>query len=253
MIITKNITKEVILKFLLVIGAILLCLLVIIVIISCFFEEYVQIFETLITVDLIIFAIIGMAFMVLAPIFKIKLKSQAAEKFDLTFDNYDDFLDYFKIRIREYNYEIQQKAYTLDRFEMLLFTRKKSWLLECISVIKVPELTNESLELADEKFNEFLVNFYGTEIITDWVSLISLICVDRITPPFQKYVNSNIKQNFKSYKLPVGISFGGGIIYIAKQKDGFALTKYKNLKKQLLRILSKAAIHPTTDNGDGSH
>ena len=38
--------------------------------------------------------------------------------------------------------------------------------------------------------------------------------------------------------LPVGISFGGKQIYIANQKDGFAIAKYKKLRKEFMKIMN---------------
>jgi len=101
-------------------------------------------------------------------------------------------------------------------------------------------MTSETLDLFDETLKEFLKKYYGKDRITDEISLITLVCVDRITPSFQKFVNSNIEQSFKNYRLPVGVSFGDKSIYIAKQKDGFAVTQYKKLRKRFLNLLPKA-------------
>ena len=116
--------------------------------------------------------------------------------------------------------------------------KKKFWALNCLVLVRVPELTEDILNMSNEKFKEFLIDYYGTDAITDWLSLISLVCVDRITPTFQKFVNSNIKQEPKSYKLPVGVSFGGNTIYISKQKDGLAISKYKKLRKEFLKLIA---------------
>lgn len=70
--------------------------------------------------------------------------------------------------------------------------------------------------------------------------IIVLICVNRITPAFQKLVNGNICQERYLFKLPVGISFGGKQIYIAKQKGGFAIAQYKQLRKEFLDIMGIA-------------
>lgn len=67
--------------------------------------------------------------------------------------------------------------------------------------------------------------------------MISVFCVDRITPAFQKLVNSNVQQGLKNSRLPVGVSLGGKNIYIARQKDGFAITKYKRLRKEFIDIM----------------
>lgn len=69
------------------------------------------------------------------------------------------------------------------------------------------------------------------------LKIIEFISMERVTPDFQKLVNSNIDQRYNLYYLPCGVSWGSNTLYIAKQKDGFAITKYKKLRKQLLGIL----------------
>ena len=73
--------------------------------------------------------------------------------------------------------------------------------------------------------------------------MISVVCVDRITPDFQKLVNSNVQQGFKNGRLPVGVSFGGKNIYIARQKDGFAITKHKRLRREFIDIMDLQNIN----------
>ena len=41
----------------------------------------------------------------------------------------------------------------------------------------------------------------------------------------------------KNARLPVGVSFGGKNIYIAKQKDGFAIKKHKQLRSEFIDIM----------------
>ena len=60
---------------------------------------------------------------------------------------------------------------------------------------------------------------------------------------FQKLVNSNVQQGFKNGRLPVGVSLGGKNIYIAKQKGGFAITKYKQLRREFIDIMNLQNIN----------
>ena len=41
----------------------------------------------------------------------------------------------------------------------------------------------------------------------------------------------------KNGRLLAGASFGGKILYIGKQEDGFAIAKYKRLRREFLRVV----------------
>ena len=119
-----------------------------------------------------------------------------------------------------------------------LFIRSQKFCkLDCVALIKTSELTKEFLQEVNDNITESLKLYYDGKLITDTISMIAIVCVDRITPTFQKLVNSNIQQGLKNFRLPVGISFGGKKIYISKQKDGFAITKYKRLRKEFFKIM----------------
>ena len=132
------------------------------------------------------------------------------------------------------------------RFSVLLkrhLRTPKNWTLACFTIIRVPELSDELLDSANESITNILNKYYGCKTITDTINMISVFCVDRITPAFQKLVNNNVQQGFKNGRLPVGVSLGGKNIYIAKQKDGFAITKYKRLRREFIDIMDLQNIN----------
>ncbi len=244
MIVIKDKSKELLVKGTIVLGATfgILFVLVIPIFMGVYGYSESSFIYKLWILDFILFIVSGIVMMVLMVTLKPKpkLKPQAAEKLSLPIDTYDDFMSLLRLPIHQQDYKDQGVIYAGDQTEVLLFTRQKFWSLGCISIIRVTEMTSETLDLFDETLKEFLKKYYGKDRITDEISLITLVCVDRITPSFQKFVNSNIEQSFKNYRLPVGVSFGDKSIYIAKQKDGFAVTQYKKLRKRFLNLLPKA-------------
>jgi len=68
--------------------------------------------------------------------------------------------------------------------------------------------------------------------------MIPVICVDRVTTAFNDFVNTSIAQGYKKILLPVGISFGGKKIYIARQKEVVLIRRYKRLRKYFLEMLN---------------
>lgn len=81
--------------------------------------------------------------------------------------------------------------------------------------------------------------YYDSEKRLNAINLMIILCVDRVTPAFQQVMNNNFEQNIRHSKLPVGVSFGGKTIYIAKQEDGFAMVQHKKMRKELLEMLGE--------------
>ena len=240
-------TKELILKTLLVI-----CMILLFMIFPCSFLLPILIpgipEEKFVTVFYIIFFTmfgVGILFMILLPIFGgLKQKPVKAEKVPLAFASYNEFLDFLQMRLLQKKYQLQKTVPISPDGDVTVYLRTpKFWTLACFTIIRVPELSDELLDIANDSITNILEEYYGCETITDTVDMISVFCVDRITPDFEKLVNSNIQQGFKNGRLPVGISFGGKTIYIAKQKDGFAIGKYKRLRREFIDIMDLQNIN----------
>lgn len=232
-------TKDLILKTLLVIDAVLLFMIFPGVIIISFFVPNQETFDIIFNMIIVSFFSLGVLFIILFFAFGgLKQKSVKAEKVPLVFASYNDFLDFLQKRLVQKEYQMQKNVPILANGDVTVYLRTpKNRTLACFTIIRVPELSDELLDNANESITNILNAYYGCETITDTINMISVFCVDRITPTFQKLVNSNVQQGFKNGRLPVGVSFGGKSIYIAKQKDGFAITKYKRLRKEFIDII----------------
>ena len=217
-------------------------LLIFLIMIGSIFTKYWDFFEVLIVIDGIMLFISSFSLMILLPIFGLVLKPQKAEKIDLRYDDFQSFLEDITIKTAKRKFLRYEVNTTNKQYRFEVFTRKKLWMLESIYVVGVDELTNDSLNTIYEKFDEFLMEFYGKSVITDWVSVIIIICVENDSPSFHKFVNSNINQTFKFFQLPVGVSFKTRKLLIARQKDGYAVGKYKKLRKQFLEIIRDERI-----------
>ncbi len=197
-----------------------------------------QPFYTIWIVDLVFTLCFGIAFMILLPLFGLKQKPVKAEKLAVSFNDYNSLEKHIQASAQSNGYT-QQPGLTFRGDGTLVTYIKPNglWKENCITLVRVAELTDDILDAANAAITGSFKAYYGKEQITNTVSMISIFCVDRITPTFQKLVNGNIQQGFKNRRLSVGISFGGKFIYIAKQKDGYAITKYKKLRNEFLKIM----------------
>ncbi len=118
----------------------------------------------------------------------------------------------------------------------------KNWKkLYVFELVRTNELTFEKLTSYTELFWEYVCGLAPNIKLYD-IHLIQCICVDRITTDFRNFTENNVEQDFGRYQLPVGISFGGNTIYVAKQKGGAFIAKYKHLRKIFMKILSVSGV-----------
>ena len=232
-------TKELILKTVIVIGAASGLMLfpgsVIFVLFGVDEKTIVIIWYTFLG----IFFVAGSLLIVLLFVWgDIKQKPVKAEKEPLKFSSYNDFLCFTHDRLLQKEYQMQKKVLVSSDVEVYLYLKStKLWTLECFAIIRAPELTEEVLDNTNDSITDILIEYYGSQKITDTINMISVFCVDRISSAFRKLVNGNLQQGIKNGRFNVGISFGGKTIYMARQKDGYAILVYKRLRKVFIDIM----------------
>ena len=182
----------------------------------------------------------GFLLIILLPLFgKKKSKPVKADVLASPYRSYEELSQFLSAAMATNGYHLV-KTSTLEpegAVSVYADTLKGSeW--NCVSVIRVPELTDELTETANNAITDILTGESGRDVITAYVNMISIFCVDRITPTFRKMVNCNMEQGLKNGRLVAGISFGGKKIYVAKQSGGLFIAKYKKLRKRLHQILN---------------
>lgn len=234
----SNKSKEIILKTLLVLSVVLMFLFVPGSFIMSFLIPSQKIFNIYFYTVEISLMTVGLTVMILIPIFGHTLQKKIpAKKIPLPYRNYDELINIAERSLERKQY-LKQQPVKFDDKELTLYIKStKIKLSECFVIAKVSELCETDLEQFDAQIFDILTNYFDREVITDTFKIILVICVERITPSFQHFVNSNIQQDIKARRLPVGITFGSHQIYIAQQKDGFAITNYKHLVKEFTDIM----------------
>lgn len=120
-----------------------------------------------------------------------------------------------------------------------LYVRRESFNeVKSVAIVRTPELSEAFPEQGNAIIETLLADFCGKGRLTDRVTMISFFCVDRVTPAFYALVNRCPLEDYKVRHLPVGISFGGKMTYIANPKRHPKW--YKRLREEVLYLLDGA-------------
>lgn len=168
--------------------------------------------------------------------FKIDIRNEKVKplKFRIDFNNYNSFKIHLYDSIRKSGYS-DFEIFENNRFLIEYSIKKNLTAKKVICLLKCEEMT-------DEIYSDFKNNYFedfGHYLLkqnkvnaTDDISIIFVICVDRVNNKFNNYITDNVKQYFGRFNLPLGISFGSKTLYSPIQKGGLYKNKYSSLLKE---------------------
>lgn len=182
---------------------------------------------------MLLFSISTIIMIILMMKIDIRPEKTKSKKHKIKIEDYKGFKDYLENKLMNNGYN-EEKKYDNNLFEINYFIKYQFKCSTIIALIKLEELTEEIFDKYKENYFEDFGDYLlqNSELnAADNFNLIYIICVDRVNQVFSKYTEGNVKQYFKRYILPVGVSFGSKTLYIATQKDGYAISKCKSLTK----------------------
>ena len=162
---------------------------------------------------------------------------EKAAQYRCDYQGYEEWeKDFLQKAEKLHGYTIYKKTQNINLQFTFCIQRLMFNTINCISITKTHELTDEFVDLVNEEITDALKEYCKTETPNAYVNMISVFCVERVSPAFYKLVNSSSQQGIKNGRLIVGISFGGKQVYIAKHNGGAFPGKYNDLKKRFLDI-----------------
>lgn len=187
----------------------------------------------------IVFAISGICLLIFVFAFHIEPEPVKPDKTPLLFQDFVTLDEHLRQVLGESRYQSHPGIVLDDQSTMWIFTRKhKLSELDLFTVIRTPELQKDFMDdVANDAVTEFLQGYYQKGQITDSINMMAFVCVDRVSPAFYEFINTPLEQGIKNGRLLAGASFGGKILYIGRQEDGFAIAKYKRLRREFLRVV----------------
>ena len=207
-----------------------------------FLPEYI--FNVIVGTCGIVFAVSGISLLIFVFAFHIEQEPVKPDKAPLPYQNFEALDEHLRQALGKRQYQSHPGIPLDDRSTMWIYTKERKWQeLDCVAVIRLPDLGKGFMDdVANDAVTEFLMGYYQKKQITASINMMAFVCVDRVTPAFYKFINTPLEQGMKNGRFLAGASFGGKILYVSKQKDGFAIAKYHRLRKEFLRIMGIESV-----------
>ena len=120
--------------------------------------------------------------------------------------------------------------------DMTLYLRRGFLGIDCFLFLRADEYSQEMEDSYGSLFWDYLCRCHP-DAAGQEVSLLSLVCIQHLTPAFETRVHANIQQVQGRYHLPAGVCFSDKTAYIPPQKGGRYKSRYKAMREILLRYI----------------
>lgn len=180
----------------------------------------------------------GFLYLILFYLFYYR-KSQAkkAKKYKLRQSTFAEFADFIARKMEQNGYVCYGQSQYNSYATLTLYMRGGHGQADCLALLRQTELTSDISQWADAELLRLIQKYFCQKTLRAEIRMTTIICVDRLTPTFQTIVNNGAAQKIKSYRLPVGISFGGKKIYVAQFTGFFGDFEYKQLAENFIEMM----------------
>lgn len=134
--------------------------------------------------------------------------------------NIKDFKEFQK----QFEYKIKKLNYNTNKFQLNenefvnFYINKDETNLTMITLIRVTEYNKKEYDKILKISQDFIESIYGYNEINEYVKVVRVLCVDKMTTEFKEFVLEGIYLDINSETLPVGISFGSKKLFIKEKK-----------------------------------
>jgi hypothetical protein len=153
------------------------------------------------------------------------------------FSNTETKLTQLETSVKLNGYIEYNRENLVSNLDCALYYRKRYWTLICVSIVKVDVLSHEVVTEINQLYKQLIEDIYGSWENDRVSGHISLFLIENENAQSSKLVNNNITQRYQKFYLPAYILNSSGVFYVARQKDGFGTSKYRQLRRELRQII----------------
>lgn len=167
---------------------------------------------------------------------EINNKFKKCKSYKISIKDFKEFKEQFEDEIKQLNYNTNKFQLNENEF-VNFYINKDETNLTMITLIRVTEYNKKEYDKILKTSQEFLENIYEDNEVKEYVKVVRVLCVDKMTTEFKEFVLEGIYLDINSETLPVGISFGSKKLFIKEKKKSIFDFHNEYLKQEEFKNL----------------
>lgn len=200
--------------------------------------------EVIIQITMIVF--LALLVLYIACFFKFygkESKAEKAEKYVLSYDTFSQFHDSITEKLHSLCFSRLTNVQSSNGETLELLLKKHENEYFCVVFLRQTVVQENTVSWAEQEITVALQSFFEKQVLREKISLLLFVCVDRVSPTFYKIVDGGAEQSFKTFRLPVGISFGGKKIYLPQLKGFWGKREYHLLVQNFMELFEWPEVY----------
>jgi len=174
---------------------------------------------------------------------EINKRFKKCKSYKISIKDFKEFKEQFEDEIKQLNYNTNKFQLNENEF-VNFYINKDETNLTMITLIRVTEYNKKEYDKLLRISQDFIESIYGDNEVNEYVKVVRVLCVDKMTTEFKEFVLEGIYLDINSETFPVGISFGSKKLFIKEKKKSIfdfhneylKQEEFKNLVFKLLDV-----------------
>jgi len=174
---------------------------------------------------------------------EINKRFKKCKSYKISIKDFKEFKEQFEDEIKQLNYNTNKFQLNENEF-VNFYINKDETNLTMITLIRVTEYNKKEYDKLLKISQDFIESIYGDNEVNEYVKVVRVLCVDKMTTEFKEFVLEGIYLDINSETFPVGISFGSKKLFIKEKKKSIfdfhneylKQEEFKNLVFKLLDV-----------------
>ena len=167
---------------------------------------------------------------------EINKRFKKCKSYKISIKDFKEFKEQFEDEIKQLNYNTNKFQLNENEF-VNFYINKDETNLTMITLIRVTEYNKKEYDKLLKISQDFIESIYGDNEVNEYVKLVRVLCVDKMTTEFKEFVLEGIYLDINSETLPVGISFGSKKLFIKEKKKSIFDFHNEYLKQEEFKNL----------------
>lgn len=157
------------------------------------------------------------------------------DKADIVYKNFEELYLKLSEHLLDDNFELFKTDSNFGNERIFIYYKKHGFSLSYYVIMYSADDVEVTLNRTSDILERCIKN--ETKWRTSTISVSSMLCVNRVSSAFYKFLNGTSVTSIREYEFRAGYSFGGKTLYINNPPTDLGIAQVKKMKKFLMNML----------------